>query len=69
MEHEQVKPRCQCCKKKLTLTALACRCGGLYCSIHRADVNHNCTFDYKAEFQKSLSTSMMKITGKKIEVV
>ena len=69
MDIELVKPRCQCCNKKVNITTLSCRCGGLYCPLHRSDVAHKCTYDYKSEFQKSLSTSMIKVTGKKIEVV
>jgi len=43
------KRRCGMCKKKIGLTGFECKCGNLYCAIHRyADV-HNCTFDYKTD--------------------
>merc|ERR1719318_1395017 len=29
------KNRCLSCKKKVGLTGFTCRCGGLFCSIHR----------------------------------
>ena len=60
---------CVCCSKKLPLTAYPCRCGGLYCATHRPDAEHKCTYDYKAEFQKTLSTTMEKVVAKKLEVV
>ncbi len=66
---EAKKRRCVCCNKKLDLTAFPCRCGGLYCPTHRADVAHNCSYDYKAEGLKLLSTSMEKIVAKKLEVL
>merc|ERR1719237_837900 len=33
-------------KKKLGLTGFTCRCGGLFCSIHRYSDKHQCDFDY-----------------------
>ena len=41
------KNRCFVCKKKVGLTGFTCRCGGLFCSIHRYTDKHECTFDYK----------------------
>ena len=35
------------CKKKVGLTGFTCRCGGLFCSIHRYSDKHECKFDYK----------------------
>lgn len=63
------KNRCACCNAKLPLTAFACRCGGMYCSTHRSDVVHNCTYDYRAENTKLLSTNLVKVVGLKVEVV
>jgi len=41
------KNRCLSCKKKVGLTGFTCRCGGLFCSIHRYSDKHECNFDYK----------------------
>ena len=41
------KNRCGVCKKKVGLTGFTCRCGGLFCSIHRYSDKHECKFDYK----------------------
>ena len=41
------KNRCHTCKKKVGLTGFTCRCGGLFCSIHRYSDKHQCDFDYK----------------------
>ena len=64
-----VTSRCGCCRKKLGLTYFTCKCGGNYCAQHRADTLHNCSYDYQSEYKKTLSTSMVKIESKKIEVV
>merc|ERR1711966_586873 len=36
------------CRKKIGLTGFECRCGMVFCSIHRYSDAHACTFDYKA---------------------
>jgi predicted nucleic acid binding AN1-type Zn finger protein len=63
--------RCEAagCKKKLGLTAFACRCKGYYCAVHRADDAHGCTFDYKEAHRAVLSTSMVKVVGSKVDVI
>jgi hypothetical protein len=63
--------RCQAggCKKKLGLTAFACRCKGYYCTAHRADEAHGCTFDYKEAHRAILSTSMVKVVGSKVDQI
>lgn len=33
----------------LCFVGFECRCGGLYCSIHRYSDKHGCQFDYKVE--------------------
>jgi hypothetical protein len=63
------KNRCACCSVKLPLTAFPCRCGGVYCSLHRPDVEHNCSYDYRAEGTKLLSTNLVKVIGHKIDSI
>ena len=63
--------RCQAegCKKKLALTAFPCRCEGFYCSIHRGDSAHGCTYDYKMKHQAYLSSTMEKIGTKLVDKI
>merc|ERR1712156_896354 len=49
------KNRCASCKKKLGLTGFSCRCGGLFCAVHRYTDKHECSFDYKAMGEKEIS--------------
>ena len=66
----ETKPRrCQCCSKKLGLTAFPCRCGSYYCPVHRSDVDHKCTYDYKKDYLQGVSTTMEKIVAKKVDVI
>ena len=47
--HKKSKKRCnlKCCKKKLKLTDLECRCGFIFCSKHRLPELHICTQNLK----------------------
>jgi len=50
-KEKKKKKRCNHpeCKKKLTLTDMACRCRKCFCAKHRLPEQHNCTFDFKSE--------------------
>merc|ERR1719168_217917 len=60
------KNRCAVCKKKLGLTGFTCRCGGLFCSIHRYSDKHECNFDYKAMGEKEISEANPVIVAAKV---
>ncbi|GBM32463.1 AN1-type zinc finger protein 5 [Araneus ventricosus] len=60
------KRRCFVCNKKLGLTAFTCRCGGLYCSQHRYDREHDCTFDYKSMGAEEIRKNNPQIVAEKI---
>ncbi|XP_054282588.1 AN1-type zinc finger protein 6-like [Macrosteles quadrilineatus] len=47
-DEKHKRNRCSSCKKKVGLTGFACRCGGVYCGVHRYSEDHSCTFDYRA---------------------
>jgi hypothetical protein len=49
------KKRCWECKKKVGLTALECRCGYVFCTAHRFEDQHNCSFDFKAADRAELA--------------
>lgn len=49
------KKRCWECKKKVGLTGIECRCGFVYCNMHRYADQHSCSFDYKAADRAELA--------------
>jgi len=63
------KRACELCQKKLALSDFSCRCGGLFCAIHRPDAEHKCSYDYRAENFKALSTNMKVVIAKKVEAI
>uniref|UniRef100_M4BTV6 AN1-type domain-containing protein n=1 Tax=Hyaloperonospora arabidopsidis (strain Emoy2) TaxID=559515 RepID=M4BTV6_HYAAE len=49
------KKRCWECKKKVGLTAMDCRCGYVFCSSHRFEDQHRCTFDFRTADRRELA--------------
>merc|ERR1711974_493339 len=60
------KNRCASCKKKVVLTGFACRCGGMYCGIHRYSDKHSCTFDYGALGKSEIAAANPVIVAEKV---
>jgi len=60
------KNRCLSCKKKVGLTGFTCRCGGLFCSLHRYSDKHECGFDYKALGAEEISKSNPVVVAEKV---
>lgn len=59
--------RCSQCKKKLNITnTYTCRCGGMFCAIHRYSEVHNCMFDYKEEGRKFLQQTNPLVAAPKL---
>jgi predicted nucleic acid binding AN1-type Zn finger protein len=41
------KKRCHFCNKKIGILGIECKCGFVFCNMHRFSETHNCTFDFK----------------------
>lgn len=63
------KSRCVTCRKKVGLTGFPCRCGGLFCSLHRYSDKHECTFDYKELGQQQIRQNNPVVMGVKINKI
>jgi len=63
------KNRCLNCKKKVGLTGFTCRCGGLFCSIHRYSDKHVCTFDYKELGAEEIRKSNPVVVASKVQKI
>jgi len=59
--------RCHKCNIKLSLTAIKCRCGFKFCSKHRYDKEHDCTFDWKNLGKKEIEENNPVVVGKKLQ--
>ncbi|TRY81915.1 hypothetical protein DNTS_013381 [Danionella cerebrum] len=61
------KNRCFTCRKRVGLTGFDCRCGNLFCGIHRYSDKHNCTYDYKAEAAAKIRKENPVVVADKIQ--
>ncbi|KFV74097.1 AN1-type zinc finger protein 5 [Struthio camelus australis] len=66
-EMKQKKNRCFTCRKKIGLTGFDCRCGNLFCAIHRYSDMHACPYDYKAEAAEKIRKENPIIIAEKIQ--
>ena len=67
---KKVKFKCQTCSKKikeLYVDLHSCKCSGIYCQNHIQ--NHQCTFDYRAEFIKNTKNILVKIESDKVQKI
>ncbi|KAM9820093.1 AN1-type zinc finger protein 5-like [Neosynchiropus ocellatus] len=67
---EPLKPkknRCNMCRKKVGLTGFDCRCGNIFCGIHRYSDKHNCPYDYKAEAAAKIRKENPVVMAEKIQ--
>ncbi|CAH8834273.1 unnamed protein product [Trichobilharzia szidati] len=65
----KTRPRCAVCNKRVGLTGFSCRCGGLYCSLHRYSDAHDCSFDYRESGQEEIRRSNPQIVCQKVQKI
>lgn len=68
-DQKKKKNRCRICRKKVGLTGFQCRCGGLFCSLHRYSNEHDCTFDYKEMGAQEIRKNNPVVVGDKIQKI
>ncbi|KAK6926350.1 Zinc finger, AN1-type [Dillenia turbinata] len=61
------KNRCMGCKKRIGLTGFQCRCGGVFCGLHRYPEEHSCGFDHKTNGRKNLRVEDLACKGDKLQ--
>ncbi|XP_021234507.1 AN1-type zinc finger protein 5-like isoform X2 [Numida meleagris] len=64
---QKKKNRCFTCRKKIGLTGFDCRCGNLFCAIHRYSDMHACPYDYKAEAAEKIRKENPVVIAEKIQ--
>ena len=63
----KVNKRCPVCRKKITITAFACRCGLRFCPQHRYPEVHQCSFDFQTSDREKLKDSLIGVQSNKLE--
>ena len=59
----------QISNKLLLFAGFTCRCGGLFCSIHRYSDKHECNFDYKELGAEEIRKSNPVVVAKKVQKI
>lgn len=66
-EANKKKNRCAECSKKVGLTGFECRCGGMFCPVHRYSDMHKCSFDYKQMGADEIRKNNPAVRGEKVQ--
>ncbi|KAI3924382.1 hypothetical protein MKW98_032583 [Papaver atlanticum] len=66
---KQQPNRCMSCKKRVGLTGFKCRCGGMFCSVHRYSEKHECSFDYRSAGREAIAKANPLVKAEKIQKI
>lgn len=61
--------KCSTCRKRVGLTGFNCRCGSLFCAVHRYSDKHNCTFDYQAVGREAIAKANPVVKAAKLDKI
>lgn len=68
-EAKQGPKRCGTCRKRVGLTGFNCRCGDVFCSVHRYSDKHECSFDYRLAGQEAIAKANPVVKAEKIDKI
>ncbi|KAK1384866.1 zinc finger A20 and AN1 domain-containing stress-associated protein 1-like [Heracleum sosnowskyi] len=68
-EKEEVKTanRCLTCRKKVGVLGFKCKCGDVYCGVHRYPEKHECQFDFKGVGKEAIALANPVVKADKIQ--
>ncbi|XP_062084004.1 zinc finger A20 and AN1 domain-containing stress-associated protein 8 [Humulus lupulus] len=61
--------RCTSCNKRVGLTGFNCRCGNLFCAVHRYSDKHNCPYDYRTAAQNAIANANPTVKAEKLDKI
>lgn len=61
--------RCTTCRKRVGLTGFNCRCGNLFCSLHRYSDKHDCKFDYRTAARDAIAKANPVVKAEKLDKI
>ncbi|XP_047253784.1 zinc finger A20 and AN1 domain-containing stress-associated protein 8-like [Capsicum annuum] len=61
--------KCTACRKRVGLTGFSCKCGDLFCAVHRYSDKHNCPFDYRNAGQNAIENSNPIVIAEKLNKI
>ncbi|KAG8363585.1 hypothetical protein BUALT_Bualt19G0037700 [Buddleja alternifolia] len=61
--------RCGTCRKRVGLTGFNCRCGSMFCAVHRYSDKHECPFDYRAAGREAIAKANPIVKAEKLDKI
>lgn len=61
--------KCNTCRKRVGLTGFNCRCGQIFCSVHRYSDQHSCPFDYRSAAQDAIAKANPVVKADKLDKI
>ncbi|CAK9165060.1 unnamed protein product [Ilex paraguariensis] len=61
--------RCSTCRKRVGLTGFNCRCGNLFCAVHRYSDKHDCPFDYQTAGRDAIAKANPVVIAEKLDKI
>ncbi|KAK3156268.1 hypothetical protein QOZ80_2AG0104980 [Eleusine coracana subsp. coracana] len=61
--------RCTTCRKRVGLTGFNCRCGNMYCAVHRYSDKHDCQFDYQTAARNAIAKANPVVKAEKLDKI
>ncbi|KAJ7972251.1 Zinc finger A20 and AN1 domain-containing stress-associated protein 8 [Quillaja saponaria] len=61
--------RCATCRKRVGLTGFNCKCGNLFCAVHRYSDKHECPFDYQTSGRDAIAKANPVVKAEKLDKI
>lgn len=61
--------RCTTCNKRVGLTGFNCRCGDLFCAVHRYSDKHDCPYDYRTAGRDAIAKANPVVKAEKLDKI
>ncbi|RVX09707.1 hypothetical protein VitviT2T_012948 [Vitis vinifera] len=61
--------RCTACRKRVGLTGFNCKCGNLFCAVHRYSDKHDCPFDYRTAARDAIAKANPVVKAEKLDKI
>ncbi|XP_050371559.1 zinc finger A20 and AN1 domain-containing stress-associated protein 8-like [Argentina anserina] len=61
--------RCTSCNKRVGLTGFNCRCGDLFCAVHRYSDKHDCPYDYRTAGRDAIAKANPVVKAEKLDKI
>ncbi|KAG6769241.1 hypothetical protein POTOM_024859 [Populus tomentosa] len=69
MKAKEGPSRCTSCRKRVGLTGFSCRCGNLFCTVHRYSDKHDCPFDYRNAARDAIAKANPVVKAEKLDKI